>query len=553
MKDPVVLPPVLALLPSVSYVEYGKAPLQYLGPCTALNDTSAAGTACSAYALEATVYGDGRRVARDLTPEIVVEAVPSCTTQQATAATGNGDDEQQPMCVTCTLEQLHLPGRCPPGTYTYRFTATNSKGDVATAQRTVHVYYKSSMQGTFLPTPLASYTSEETALLDAVALNESIALLAAATSSFERQQLLSNNASESYIIALSYAAGKLSPLGLDSSDVAIRAASVVAGANGLTAIQVDVEVFMFLPVAVHNGQLLDYETYAAAMSDPAFRSTQIAANLGYNTTTGAAIAPEDAARRRSLVAAPRDNDLLAAHPIPARGSAHGDALSTGLLAAEGHAVVEGLMAELLGGGAEASRLVARRMAPEVDLQALAASLYPHASQQDPRHGAVYQLLQTASTRAARRLQQASPTPSGVGNSTAVAGALNATGISVVDYTLAQVPDTPAAYVTAIEALAEVVSQQVQALLQQGQALGATVNATLGDGPLAADDRQREGVAAAYAQLIADSKAAEDATMAKWVQGAVRHQSLCVIGIVTGSADAQPLGPAVRHRREMGPG
>ncbi len=100
--------PALAVLPSVAYVEYGKVPSMYLGPCTAISDASS--RTCSAFALGLTVYGDGRRTATDLTGSIAVRPLISCRR-------GVGGHQQ---CTTCTMEMLHLARGCLPGTYSFR-------------------------------------------------------------------------------------------------------------------------------------------------------------------------------------------------------------------------------------------------------------------------------------------------------------------------------------------------------------------------------------------------------------------------------------------------
>jgi hypothetical protein len=105
---------VIALLSETAYVEYGSAPPFYLGPCSSVLEARSGNVAssCSVFAVVATLYGDGRVVLTDLSAAVTVQAVSNCVA----AADGSGSAS----CSTCPLELLHLPGRCPPGTYHYR-------------------------------------------------------------------------------------------------------------------------------------------------------------------------------------------------------------------------------------------------------------------------------------------------------------------------------------------------------------------------------------------------------------------------------------------------
>ncbi|PNH08675.1 hypothetical protein TSOC_004770, partial [Tetrabaena socialis] len=302
LKPPVSYAPTLAVLPDVSYIEYGKVPPMYLGPCTSLNDTAA----CSAWAFGLTVFSDGRRLVTDLTAAISVMAQVSCTQQ--------GDSQQ---CTTCTLDALHTVLGCPPGTYTFRFSVENDIG-VATTDRTVHVFYKSSTRGFFTPGAPSANSSQVAEA--AASLNASVALLAAAPSVFALPALLENNVSSSYTDAISYAVDRLSTLGLDSSDVQLLSASVVPAAGDTFALLVAAEVFTYLPSAVHHGPAREFAAYAALLaSNTTFRAEQLLLTIGYNASSGSVVLPGDgdvsSRRRRLAVGRQADGSLGATNPI----------------------------------------------------------------------------------------------------------------------------------------------------------------------------------------------------------------------------------------------
>ncbi len=104
---------MLVLLPETSFVEYGAVPPFYLGPCTAALDaaTGAVASSCSAHAVVPTLYGNGSVELTDVSAAITVQPVSNCM--------GSADDGSA-FCSSCPLDMLHLPGRCPPGTYVYR-------------------------------------------------------------------------------------------------------------------------------------------------------------------------------------------------------------------------------------------------------------------------------------------------------------------------------------------------------------------------------------------------------------------------------------------------
>ncbi|PNW72097.1 hypothetical protein CHLRE_16g682550v5 [Chlamydomonas reinhardtii] len=336
LRPPARDPPVLALLPEVAYIEYGTVPPYYLGPCTALlrpntfNSSSQAGSAssinsgrgsggsavsCSAVAAARTVAADGTQALLDLTPSISVQPVSTCS------AAADGTNVA---CATCTLEQLHVPGRCPPGAYSYMFWVTDGSNTVSLT-RTVIVYHRSSVRGLVAPFPPT--TNFSAALETAAAINTTVALLARAPASKVAALLIANTTAP-YRSAVSYMTARLQgPLGVNASDVALRGAAVVplppvpaagkSGAGNRTnsssnasttagpasyVVQVDAEVFTFLPspsggssssssgsqpqqggVAqlLHEAELRAWRLYASALTSSAdFLAQQLATALG---------------------------------------------------------------------------------------------------------------------------------------------------------------------------------------------------------------------------------------------------------------------------------
>ncbi|EFJ46527.1 hypothetical protein VOLCADRAFT_93090 [Volvox carteri f. nagariensis] len=284
LKTPVLYTPALAVLPSVAYVEYGKVPKMYLGPCTSINDTSG----CSVFALGLTVYGDGRRMLLDLTGSITVQPTISC--EQS-----SGDSKKQ--CTTCTMEMLHLPRGCPPGTYKYKFTASNGYSEV-TSYRTVHVYYKSSTLVSF-PSPLSApadfkYNSATLVAEHAAAINTSVASLADTSASI-LPALITMNATEPYKMAFSYAADHLAALGYDSSDIQLLGASTEQVSTATTVLRVAAAIHTYLPSAVHRGAVTDFDNFTSLfMNDPSFRHEKLLEVFGYNTSTGTVRLASDA-------------------------------------------------------------------------------------------------------------------------------------------------------------------------------------------------------------------------------------------------------------------
>ncbi|GLC58893.1 hypothetical protein PLESTB_001414500 [Pleodorina starrii] len=133
MRLPYSSPPVLGLIADTMYIEYGTVPPYYLGPCVSL-PTSAdtirvnkggSMQLCGAYAIAKTVYGDGRIDVTDLTSSIDIVPDIQCDTTYIRASSGGAGSESYAaagrFCSSCPLEMLHLPGKCPPGTYSYRY------------------------------------------------------------------------------------------------------------------------------------------------------------------------------------------------------------------------------------------------------------------------------------------------------------------------------------------------------------------------------------------------------------------------------------------------
>ncbi|EFJ42395.1 hypothetical protein VOLCADRAFT_97453 [Volvox carteri f. nagariensis] len=356
LKTPVLYTPALAVLPSVAYVEYGKVPKMYLGPCRAINDTSG----CSVFALGLTVYGDGRRMLLDLTGSITVQPTISCDQ-------GSGDSKKQ--CKTCTMEMLHLPRGCPPGTYKYKFTASNGYSEVA-SYRTVHVYYKSSTLVSF-PSPLSApadfkYNSATLAAAHAAAINTSVASLADTSASII-PALITMNATEPYKMAFSYAANRLASLGYDSSDIQLLGASTEQVSSATTVLRVAAAIHTYLPSAVHRGAVADFNNFTSFfMNDPSFRHEKLLAVFGYNTNTGTVHLAGDADisgithHRRELSEMQPDDasDLKHSLAVPYPANSVGSSVE-GHLARESraqkaleldgtsHGVVEDLILELL--------------------------------------------------------------------------------------------------------------------------------------------------------------------------------------------------------------
>ncbi|PNH08676.1 hypothetical protein TSOC_004773, partial [Tetrabaena socialis] len=516
LQPPVSYAPALAVLPDVSYVEYGKVPPMYLGPCTSLNDTAA----CSAWAFGLTVFSDGRRLVSDLTAAISVMAQVSCTQQ--------GDSQQ---CTTCTLDALHTVLGCPPGTYTFRFAVENDVG-VATTDRTVHVFYKSSTRGSFTPGAPSANASQVAEA--AASLNASVVLLAAAPSVFALPALLENNVSSSYTDAMSYAVDRLSTLGLDSSDVQLLRASVVPAAGDTFALLVAAEVFTYLPSAVHHGPAREFAAYAALLSGNAtFRAEQLLLTIGYNASSGSVVLPGDgdvsSRRRRLAIGRQADGSLGAAKPTGRNAAAlvaglvydgtcsdggsctsaaelyGGEAPQPPPLDGGSTAAVEALVVELLGGAASpAGAALLRRRAlllPQVRAEDVAAALHLRPS----TSGDAAQKPGGAGN-GGRRLRDT--TSSSVGSSLGAVG-----GVQTTDYTATSTPDAATAYASALAALVSAMSAQVSALLADATVLSARVNSSLGDGPMGVEDRQTADTIAAYTTLEDAWNAAETSTLA----------------------------------------
>ncbi|GLC42759.1 hypothetical protein PLESTM_001376700 [Pleodorina starrii] len=69
-KAPYKAPPALTLLAETAFVEYGKIPPYYLGPCVTLPANAGSFKICNAYALQKVVYGDGQTDLTDLSSSI---------------------------------------------------------------------------------------------------------------------------------------------------------------------------------------------------------------------------------------------------------------------------------------------------------------------------------------------------------------------------------------------------------------------------------------------------------------------------------------------------
>ncbi|GIL59280.1 hypothetical protein Vafri_14181 [Volvox africanus] len=224
MKPPHSLPPSIALLADVVYVEYGDVPLYFLGPCKALpNPLSISAhdpttTSCGAYALRKSVYNEGRVTITDLCDLISVEPIINCKANEtllageallshilssssssssslspssSSSSSSSGStfrnagntalkaiSSSGPSCSSCPLDMLHLKQKCPPGTYMYRFSVALD-GVVMERVLTVHVYHKSSIYGTMsLP-----YTVDGQAKAEATSIQMTIDKLTNASSS----------------------------------------------------------------------------------------------------------------------------------------------------------------------------------------------------------------------------------------------------------------------------------------------------------------------------------------------------------------------------------
>lgn len=180
LRPPLADPPTLHLLVDTVYIEYGTVPPYYLGPCESLPAVPSRIT-CGAYAVAKSLYADGRVVTTDVSKMIEVSEQTDCelssspsgtlsyltststgsalpssqimttqgismkvlqqmikmqqdesqesdtdtpgsnqtTTVGGTTASSDGSASRL-RCHRCPMSLLHLPGRCPPGTYRYR-------------------------------------------------------------------------------------------------------------------------------------------------------------------------------------------------------------------------------------------------------------------------------------------------------------------------------------------------------------------------------------------------------------------------------------------------
>ncbi|GLC42756.1 hypothetical protein PLESTM_001376400 [Pleodorina starrii] len=281
-------PPSLALLSDTVYVEYGMIPPYYLGPCEALPATLFA-PFCGAFALAKTEYGNGQVYITDLCPSINVLTVLDCdassarfTSGQTTAATGGSNlGPSSGSCSSCPLDMLHMPGRCPPGTYRYRFSVT--QGDTTVEKTlTVHVYTRSSVRG--LITPFPPYTNKTAAEEDLAAINATIHALTTASKK-SVSDILSDHNALMYRLAVSNVSYSLSSMQIDSSDIELLSLMLktVKEPEEASIIQMELDVIVHVPSIVHEGPIQDFDAYTQnILWDSAAVISELSTKLDYD-------------------------------------------------------------------------------------------------------------------------------------------------------------------------------------------------------------------------------------------------------------------------------
>ncbi|GIM08037.1 hypothetical protein Vretimale_12130 [Volvox reticuliferus] len=298
MRPPYYEPPSLALLSDVVYVEYGSVPPYYLGPCASLphakttntttddydygNDTAdfsavqddtAAGYYCGAYALTRARYSNGRVVPIDLTNDIDVRPMIDCTATNGTntTAAADGGTTDATLCRACPLDLMHLPGGCLPGAYYYIFSVSNGINSTDKVL-TVQVYYKTSVRGYVSPFP--PYDNYAFAVEDADNINTAI------------RQVENVGATDTWLYGwlVSFISDSLELADVQDSDVVPRKAWVaqLLGVTGVSVL-VDVEVHIHAPNAVHMGLIRNYLIYVSAMTTNAsFLVSELSTKLGFD-------------------------------------------------------------------------------------------------------------------------------------------------------------------------------------------------------------------------------------------------------------------------------
>lgn len=191
--------PRLTLLPSSQavFVEYKSAAPFYLGPCSSA--AAAQQGVCGA------VASDGSSgTTRDLTSDIVVTDVTTCSTDGTSSSSGSS-----PACIACSVEALTL-GRCLPGAYTFQYSVTGGSGRAVAVNRTVVVYQRGEVNAT-----LTVLTSDN------------------ATVAEQLRGELRNISSAAYAAAVRGMQDKLAPAGVEigGADVDITGATVRVAAS----------------------------------------------------------------------------------------------------------------------------------------------------------------------------------------------------------------------------------------------------------------------------------------------------------------------------------
>ncbi len=455
-----------------------QAPAIYLGACDRVTANG-----CGAYAIDATVLNNGSLILDDYSARLQVTPVPACATVNGTTA-----------CTSCTMEQLHLPGACPPGAYTYTFSATDGSGQTSTAQRTVYIYYRSSSLVTFRP--FAASNSLEEAQRRAADLETSIAAVAAGLSagrSATDTLTASAPADGPYAAAVSAAAALLTFLGPTAKDVFPRSARVANATNttnGLWVVEVVAEVFTYAPTIVHHADIQDYDVYVAALAtNTTFLRAQSASKLGVSTEALATAAASTLSVRRQLRA-------------PAEGYVAG-----GLLAPEAHVRVERFLAALGMPAAPAASIDLHKLMSLLNDRFMPAHGHAAMEHIGAQVGTATAQVAVAAMQAARRVLQA-------GNASAVGAALNASSVLLSVYTTAPLQAGAAAYSGAIQALSSVVAQQVSALVEQASVLVAHANLTLGQPQMDVEEQLASQAGSAFNLLLAASSTSKSTALLK---------------------------------------
>ncbi|EFJ49406.1 hypothetical protein VOLCADRAFT_89802 [Volvox carteri f. nagariensis] len=158
--------PNITLLPpdDVAFVEYGSVSSVYLGPCTSLSDTRSCGATAVGYLLPTSTTGNITVV--DLTAQLSVINVTPCNMTSTVSSAS---------CQSCSLEALAAGSSgCLPGVYTFQYSVVDDQGAAATANRTVVVYQKATINANLqLLRQVPQLTGVETANLPVDLLNSS--------------------------------------------------------------------------------------------------------------------------------------------------------------------------------------------------------------------------------------------------------------------------------------------------------------------------------------------------------------------------------------------